>query len=69
MKNVKNFNEICENKNTNQQQVEQYATELLDTMYENKKALLAIKEILKFCDKKHKDFLLNVQEKLKEWSK
>jgi hypothetical protein len=53
----------------NSEQVEQYANELLMKMYSNDKALLAIKEILKFSDNKHKESLLKVQELLIKWTK
>lgn len=71
-KHIKRFNEsadVNDNKKINSQKVEQYANELLIKMYGNDKALLAIKEILKYCDKKHEDFILEVQEKLIEWTK
>jgi hypothetical protein len=53
----------------NSEQVEQYANELLMKMYSNDKALLAIKEILKFSDNKHKESLLKVQDLLIKWTK
>ena len=51
------------------EQVKQYATGLLLQMYSNDKALLAITEILKFSDNKHREFLTKVQEMLIKWNK
>ena len=79
-KHVKSFNELNENKKlnisdvseskkNNSQQVQLYANELLNKMYDNKKAIYVTEEILKFCDVKQKDFILKVQEKLIEWTK